>query len=82
MLCATPPRDLYYPLPRRTWHPPQVHRSKTRLTVWLKVSGVMIFVLTLIMSGLVVGVVAAFKDSYVKGDSTMSDGNGHVLKVR
>ena len=81
VLCATPPRDLYYPLPRRTLHPPQVTRSKTRLTVWLKVSGVMIFVLTLIMSGLVVGVVAAFKDAYVKGDSTMSDGNGHVLKV-
>jgi len=59
----------------------EVTRSKTRLTVWLKVAGVMIFVLTLIMSGLVVGVVAAFKDSYVKGDSTMSDVNGHVLKV-
>ena len=80
VLCANP-RDLYYPLPRRTLHPPQVTRSKTRLTVWLKVAGVMIFVLTLIMSGLVVGVVAAFKDAYVKGDSTMSDANGHVLKV-
>merc|ERR1740136_254791 len=59
----------------------EVNRSKTRLTGWLQVSAALIVLLTIIMSGLVVGVVAAFKDSYVKGDSTMSDGNGHVLKV-
>jgi len=59
----------------------EVNRSKTRLTGWLQVSAALIVLLTLIMSGLVVGVVAAFKDSYVKGDSTMSDGKGHVVKV-
>eukprot|EP00321_Phaeocystis_globosa_P000930 CAMPEP_0118811474 /NCGR_PEP_ID=MMETSP1162-20130426/1654_1 /TAXON_ID=33656 /ORGANISM="Phaeocystis Sp, Strain CCMP2710" /LENGTH=291 /DNA_ID=CAMNT_0006741109 /DNA_START=124 /DNA_END=999 /DNA_ORIENTATION=+ len=48
----------------------------------LRVFGAMIFILTLITSGLAVAVVAAFKDSpYVKGDSTMSDGNGHIVKV-
>ena len=46
----------------------------------LRVFGAMIFILALITSGLAVAV--ALKDSpYVKGDSTMSDGNGHIVKV-
>jgi len=58
---------------------PETKETVKLLKRWLLAAGVLIFFLCCIVGGLVVGIVAPYKDSYVKGSGTLSDGDGHVV---
>ena len=45
-------------------------------------AAVLIFLQSGIMGSLVVGIVAAYKDTYVKSSGTLFDGDNHVVSVR
>merc|ERR1719469_1056813 len=53
-----------------------------RLRLWLSVATVFIVILLLSNGGLIAVVMAIYKDTYVKGDTTMSDANGKVVGTR
>ena len=57
-----------------------MHKSKKSLTRWLKVSAGAILLLLGINALMTIGVVASYKDTFVKDAGTLSDGNGHVVK--
>ena len=50
-----------------------------RLRLWLLVAAAFIAILLLGNGGLIAFVTAIYKDTYVKGDTTMSDANGKVV---
>ena len=57
---------------------------RAMLSWWKKLVLVIVLLLFLqsgIMGGLVVGIVAAYKDTYTKDSGTLSDGDGHVVKT-
>merc|ERR1740139_253075 len=60
----------------------QSRLSFKRLRLWLSVAVVFIVILLLGNGGLIAVVMAIYKDTYVKGDTTMSDANGKVVGTR
>ena len=60
----------------------QLRLNFKRLRLWLSVATVFIVILLLGNGGLIAVVMAIYKDTYVKGDTTMSDANGKVVGTR
>ena len=87
--CATatqypPPasRTILTPCALRVHPRAQSRLNLKRLRLWLLIAVAFIAILLLGNGGLIAFVTAIYKDTYVKGDTTMSDANGKVVGTR